>query len=181
LLKKQTQNCGMTTPLSSATAANAYMPLVSAAPAPNTAAIADLAVNLSNNASVIASIGGSSTAGAGVYNAQGLMNNFLQAAARNLAANVASADSATTSNDTATTNASSLSNTTVLDASVGEQQANGNTFDTNGTGTGSGTDPTAFNGTPDWATVLKSNPSLTGVFLADSTNQLLVNQLSVLA
>jgi len=176
LLKKQTQNCGMTTPLSSATAANAYIPLVSAAPAPNTAAIADLAVNLSNNASVIASIGGSSTAGAGLYNAQGLMSNFLQAAAQNLAAVGVSANIA--GNDT--TGASSSSSTTAIDSSTGTQQASGSTSDTRSSGA-AGNDATAFNGTPDWATVLKSNPSLTGVFLADSTNQLLVNQLSVLA
>ncbi len=114
---------------------------------------------------MIASIGGTSTPGAGVYNAQGLMSNFLQAAAQTVAASTA-VDTAADAND---------SNT----GAVANAAASSSTGDTSITT--SGTEPNTFNGTPDWASVLKDNPSLTGVFLADSTNQLLVNQLSVFA
>ena len=157
----------MTMTLSSATAANAY-PSAAAAPAPKTAVIANLAVSLSNDSSLIASISGASSAGTSVYNAQGLMNNYLQAAAQDLAASSgAGASSADTSTSTSQTTGQTTGTAAATQSGDGATAAN--------------TDPAAFNGTPDWANVLKANPSMSGVFLADSTNQLLVNQLSVFA
>src|SRR2546425_1020247 len=93
----------MATTLTSATAANAYIPPAAPTPAPKTAGIANLAVGLSNDSSMIASIGGGSTSGAAVYDAQGLMSNFLQASAQGVAASTgATGDAGAGSSDTAT-------------------------------------------------------------------------------
>lgn len=151
----------MTTTISSATTAHVYAPSTQPLPVPKTAAMANLAVSLSNDASLITGLSSAASASTPVYNAQGLMNNFQQAAAQNLVSSSVGA----ASTDTGTSSSA---------GSGASTQASDSTPTTN-------TDPTAFNGTPDWANVLKANPSLSGVFMADATNQLLVNQLSVFA
>ncbi len=146
----------MVTSVSSGAAANAYVPAATTVPASK--AQANLAVNLANDASLIAGIGGSASTDAGLYNAQGLLNNILPSSAANGTTSAAGdnggADAASGASGTDT----------------------GTTASANGTDTAN-----TFNGTPDWATVLKANPSMTGVFLADSTDNLLVKQLSVFA
>lgn len=96
---------------------------------------------------------------------------------------IASLSSTSSSSTTPLYTAQGLMNSLLqaaTDASTSSDTSTSSTSTDTGTdSTDSGTTSTTFDGTSNWATVLKSNPNLTSTYLTDESNQLIVNSLSV--